>query len=79
MLCMLRLFRMIRDAKNRHVRRIIIRPVAVYVVGVQILPISWVREIDAASAGALDARMANAAPQSAQNFLPGGFSAPHAV
>src|SRR5215469_16214277 len=34
---------------------------------------------DAASAGALDARMVSAAPQSAQNFLPGGFSAPHAM
>src|SRR6476661_1297362 len=34
---------------------------------------------DAASAGALNTRMLNAAPQSAQNFLPGGFAAPHAV
>src|SRR5215467_10387413 len=34
---------------------------------------------DAAFAGALGALMFSAAPQSAQNFLPGGFSAPHAV
>jgi hypothetical protein len=34
---------------------------------------------DAACAGALDAPMVSAAPQSAQNFLPGGFSAPHAA
>ena len=27
----------------------------------------------------VDARMVSAAPQSAQNFLPGGFSDPHAV
>src|SRR5262252_10546004 len=33
----------------------------------------------AASAGALDTPMASAAPQSTQNFLPGGFSAPHAA
>jgi hypothetical protein len=34
---------------------------------------------DAASAAAVAARIVSAAPQSAQNFLPGGFSAPHAV
>src|SRR5262249_33654083 len=34
---------------------------------------------DAASAGPVDARMVSAAPQSAQNFLPDGLSAPHAV
>src|SRR5262245_29991520 len=34
---------------------------------------------DAASAGALETRMVSAPPQSAQNFLPGGFSAPHAA
>src|SRR5690348_17360259 len=34
---------------------------------------------DAASAGALNARIPSAAPQSAQNFLPDGFSAPQAV
>src|SRR5215467_7270930 len=32
---------------------------------------------DAASAGALNVWRLSAAPQSAQNFLPGGFSAPH--
>src|SRR5215472_5272707 len=34
---------------------------------------------EADSAGALDAPMVSATPQSAQNFLPGGFSAPQAV
>src|SRR5215470_13011989 len=34
---------------------------------------------DTASAGAVEARTVSAAPQSAQNFLPGGFSAPHVV
>src|SRR5262249_5412382 len=34
---------------------------------------------DAASAGVLNVRGLSAAPQSAQNFLPGEFSAPHAV
>src|SRR6516225_5655401 len=33
----------------------------------------------AASAGALGARVVSAAPQSAQNLLSGGFSAPHAT
>src|SRR5215471_16724814 len=34
---------------------------------------------DAVSAGAPDARMVSAAPQSEQNFLSGGFSVPQAV